>query len=89
MNHLEKERIVQKNVLNLFRENFKNALSDDEILNITPQEKDKTAARYYEAILDIFLIEPEYEGIIKGKVKHTIKKVAKLWSKTPHSFYYS
>lgn len=89
MDILEKERIVQKNIIDLFKENYNNSLSDDEILNTIPQELDKKDTPFYESILDIFLLEPECESIIKGKVKDTVKKVAKLWSKTPHSFYYA
>ncbi|MBQ4822310.1 hypothetical protein [Aquimarina sp. MMG016] len=83
----EKERIVKKNVLEIFKENFKVTKTEEEILNIRPEnEFDANYTDYYESILDIFLIEEEYLENINGKVKHTIKKVTELWNSTPHSF---
>ena len=85
MSPTEKERIVQKNVLQIFKENFNVSKSDDEILDIKPdQELEGNDTCYYEAILDIFLIEPEHLDSIKGKVKDTIKMVAKLWTINLH-----
>ncbi|PKV49734.1 hypothetical protein ATE84_1770 [Aquimarina sp. MAR_2010_214] len=86
MNTLEKERIVKKNVLEIFKENFDVTHTDDEILNIKP-EKEFSAnhIRYYESILDIFLIEDRELKSIKGTVKDTIKKVAELWPIVPNS----
>ncbi|MHA7059896.1 hypothetical protein ACWGOQ_0021895 [Aquimarina sp. M1] len=86
MDILEKERIVQKNVLQIFKENFKAPHSEDEILNYTPSEIEDTATSYYESILDIFYIEPKYLQSIKGNVQDTIKKVAELWSINPYVF---
>ncbi|MDY8138812.1 hypothetical protein [Aquimarina sp. 2201CG5-10] len=87
MDILEKERIVKKNIIEIFKEHFNNFSSDEEILNITPErEFDSNYIKYYESILDIFFIEQEHLGSITGKVKHTIKKVAELWNNTPHSF---
>ncbi|WP_024772569.1 MULTISPECIES: hypothetical protein [Aquimarina] len=86
MDTLEKERIVKKNVLEIFKENFDVTHTDDEILNIKP-EKEFSAnyIRYYESILDIFLIEDRELKSIKGTVKDTIKKVAELWAIVPNS----
>ncbi len=83
---IEKERIVQKNVIEIFKESFKTSLTEDEILDTVPEEKFDNSSSYYESILDIFLIETEYEHSIEGKVRDTVSKVAKLWSKTPYSF---
>ncbi|MFD2564469.1 hypothetical protein [Aquimarina rubra] len=85
MDIVEKERIVQKNVLQIFKENFKAPYSEDEILNYTPSEIEDTVS-YYESILDIFFIEQEYLQSVKGSVKDTIKKVAKLWHINPYAF---
>ncbi|WP_298541276.1 hypothetical protein [uncultured Aquimarina sp.] len=85
MDILEKERIVQKNVLQIFKENFKAPYSEDEILNYTPSDVENTAP-YYESILDIFFIEQEYLQSVKGCVKDTIKKVAELWHINPYAF---
>lgn len=83
----EKERIVQKNIIEIFKENFNVILSDEEILDIWPEKVfDCNYIAYYESILDIFLIEPEHMGDITGKVKDSIKKVAILWEMTPHVF---
>ena len=38
MNTLEKERIVKKNVLDIFKENFDISQTDDEILDIIPEK---------------------------------------------------
>ncbi|WP_109851676.1 hypothetical protein [Aquimarina sp. AU58] len=86
MDTLEKERIVKKNVLEIFKENFDVTHTDDEILNIKP-EKEFSAnyIRFYESILDIFLIEDGELKSIKGTVKDTIKKVAELWAIVPNS----
>ncbi|WP_074408404.1 MULTISPECIES: hypothetical protein [Aquimarina] len=86
MDTLEKERIVKKNVLEIFKENFDVTHTDDEILNIKP-EKEFSAnyIRFYESILDIFLIEDGELKSIKGTVKDTIKKVAELWPIVPNS----
>ncbi|GAA0718758.1 hypothetical protein GCM10009430_17290 [Aquimarina litoralis] len=84
MDILEKERIVQKNVLQIFKENFQSPHSDDEILNYTPSDIDNSTS-YYEAILDIFFIEPIYLQSVQGKVKDTIKKVAELWHINPYA----
>ncbi len=80
MNTIEKERIVKKNILQIFKENFNVAKTDDEILEIKPQkELDDNYMNYYESILDIFLIEPEHLESISGKVTDTIKRVTELW----------
>jgi len=84
MDILEKERIVQKNVLEIFKENFTSPRSEDEILNYAPSELEDTST-YYEAILDIFFIESEYVQSVKGCVKETIKKVALLWDLNPYA----
>jgi len=86
MDILEKERIVQKNVLEIFKENFTTPLSEDEILNHTPPSDMEDAASYYESILDIFFIEPEDLKNVQGSVKNTIKKVAELWNTNPYAF---
>ncbi len=86
MDILEKERIVQKNVLQIFKENFNVTKSDDEILDIKPENEFDVSNSYYESILDIFLLEPEHLESITGKVKDTIKRVAELWTIT---LYYS
>ncbi len=80
----EKERIVKKNILQIFKENFNVTKTDDEILNIKPETEFDISNGYYESILDIFLIEPEHLESISGKVKDTIKKVAELWTLTLH-----
>jgi len=67
----EKERIVQKNVLHIFKENFNVAKTDAEILDIKPENEFGTSNSFYESILDIFLIEPEHQNHIRGKVKDT------------------
>ncbi len=83
MDTTEKERIVKKNILELYRENFNVHQTDDEILNINPKkESESNYIRYYESILDIFHIEEEHLDSITGKVKDTIKKVAELWATT-------
>ncbi len=84
MDTKEKERIVKKNILQIFKENFNVTKTDDEILNIKPETEFDISNGYYESILDIFLIEPEHLESISGKVKHTIKKVAELWTLTLH-----
>ncbi len=79
----EKERIVQKNVLQIFKENFNVTKTDDEILDIKPENEFITNhLNYYESILDIFLIDLEHLDSITGKVKDTIKKVTELWTIT-------
>jgi hypothetical protein len=86
MNILEKERIVKKNILDIFKENFGITHTDDEILDIEPGiEFSVNYIRYYESILDIFLIEDRELKSIKGTVKDTIKKVTELWSVVPNS----
>ncbi|WP_271767618.1 hypothetical protein [Aquimarina algiphila] len=86
MDTMEKERIVKKNILELYRENFNVYQTDDEILNINPKkESGSNYIRYYESILDIFFIEEEHLDSITGKVKDTIKKVAELWTTLPNS----
>ncbi|MBG6131256.1 hypothetical protein IWQ47_002876 [Aquimarina sp. EL_43] len=86
MDTLEKERIVKKNVLEIFKENFDVSHTDDEILNIKPEKEFSTNyIRFYESILDIFLIEDRELKSIKGTVKDTIKKVAELWPIVPNS----
>lgn len=86
MNIQEKENIVRKNVLQIFKENFHVDKTNQEILDIRPdKEFDRNHMRYYEAILDIFLIDPKHLGHIKGKVGDTIKNVAKLWNTNLHS----
>ncbi|MFL1897026.1 hypothetical protein ACJRPK_15085 [Aquimarina sp. 2-A2] len=83
----EKERIVQTNVLHIFKENFKVRKTDSEILDISPEKEfDKNFIKYYQSILDIFFIEQEHLGKITGKVKDTVKKVARLWQTNPHSY---
>ncbi len=87
MDVVEKERVVKKNVLEIFRDNFETRQSDSEILSIRPEkEYDTDFISYYESILDIFLIDQEHLCNITGKVEYTVKKVAELWSMTPHSF---
>jgi len=85
MDILEKQRIVQKNVLQIFKENFKTPQSEDEILDYTPSDME-AASYYYEAIIDIFFIEQEDLQSVKGSVKDTIKKVAELWNVNPYAF---
>ncbi len=87
MNIEEKERIVRKNILQIFKEHFNVAKTDDEILNIKPEKEfENSYLTYYESILDIFLIEHEHLESIRGKVKDTIKKVSELWTITlPYS----
>ncbi|WP_103864276.1 hypothetical protein [Aquimarina sp. I32.4] len=87
MNTLEKERIVKKNILQIFKENFDvSQTTDDEILNIKPdRELSINYAVYYESILDIFFIEDMEPESIKGTVKDTIKKVTELWPMIPNS----
>ena len=86
MNTLEKERIVKKNVIEIFKENFDVVQSDDEILDIKPeQEFSSNYIGYYESILDIFLIEDIHRESIAGTVKDTIKKVTELWAIIPNS----
>lgn len=86
MDTTEKERIVKKNILELYRENFNIYQTDNEILNINPkQESEFNCTLYYESILDIFLIEEEHLDSITGKVKDTIKKVTELWLTLPNS----
>ncbi len=86
MDILEKERVVKKNILHIFKESFNVTKTDDEILDIKPEKEfDLNCIGYYESILDIFLIDHEHLDSITGKVKDTIKKVAKLWVLTPHS----
>ncbi|AXT60841.1 hypothetical protein D1816_10955 [Aquimarina sp. AD10] len=84
MNTLEKERIVQKNVLQIFKENFGVTKTEEEILDIKPENEFElnSTGYYYESILDIFLIEDMHKEYITGKVKDTIKKVAELWTIT-------
>ncbi len=84
MDTLEKERIVTKNILQIFKENFNVAKTDEEILDIHPDKESEASLGYYESILDIFLLEPEHLDKITGKVKDTIKKVAELWTITLH-----
>jgi len=84
MDILEKERVVQKNVLQIFKENFKAPHLENDILNYTPLSTED--ANYYESILDIFFIEPEHLHSVKGSVKNTIKKVAALWNVNPFIF---
>ncbi|GAA4270743.1 hypothetical protein U6A24_00180 [Aquimarina gracilis] len=84
MDILEKERIVQKNVLQIFKENFNVTKTDDEILDIKPENEFDISTSYYESILDIFLLEPEHLESITGKVKDTVKRVAELWTITLH-----
>ena len=86
MDLLEKERIVRVNIINIFKEYFTTPYTEEEILNICPEKNfgDNLVA-YYEAILDIFLIDSKYLINITGDVKHTIGQVAKLWQMTPHS----
>ncbi|TPN83024.1 hypothetical protein [Aquimarina algicola] len=81
MNILEKERIVKKNILELFKESFNVSRTDDEILNIKPEKEFNTnnCKGYYESILDIFLIEDKHKESITGEVKDTVKKVVELW----------
>ncbi len=86
MNIVEKERIVKKNILEIFKENFDVSKPDHEILNIQPEkEYEVNYSTYYESILDIFLIEHEHLESITGKVKDTIKKVTELWTITSYS----
>ncbi|WP_103071714.1 hypothetical protein [Aquimarina sediminis] len=84
MDTLEKERIVKKNVLEIFKENFDVIQTDDEILDIKPEKEfSSNYIGYYESILDIFLIEEEHLDSIAGTVKDTIKRVAELWAILP------
>ena len=86
MDTLEKERIVKKNVLEIFKENFDVPQTDDEILDIKPEKEfNSNCIGYYESILDIFFIEDSHIDTITGTVKDTIKKVAELWSIIPNS----
>ncbi|MEW7290959.1 hypothetical protein [Aquimarina sp. 2304DJ70-9] len=86
MNIVEKERIVKKNILEIFKENFDVSKADHEILNIWPEKEYETDyISYYESILDIFLIDHEHLEGITGKVKDTIKKVVELWTITSYS----
>ncbi|WP_062062426.1 hypothetical protein [Aquimarina longa] len=86
MDTLEKERIITKNVIEIFKENFNVTQTDDEILNIKPEKEFCSNCNgYYESILDIFLIGDMDLESIKGSVKDTIKKVAELWAITPNS----
>ncbi len=88
MDTLEKERIVQKNIIEIFKENFNTNLSEDEILSINPKKAYEDSALYYESILDIFLIEKEYQPVLeRGSVRDTVDIVTRLWSKTPYSLY--
>ncbi|SHI65188.1 hypothetical protein [Aquimarina spongiae] len=84
MNIVEKERIVQKNVLQIFKENFDVAQTETEILDIKPENQfeHELTEHYYDAVLDIFLIDTAHKENITGKVKDTIKKVAELWTIT-------
>ncbi|MBP2834079.1 hypothetical protein J8281_17920 [Aquimarina sp. U1-2] len=84
MDTLEKERIVRKNILQIFKENFNVNHTDDEILDINPEKESEASRSYYETIVDIFLLEPEHRDKITGKVKDTIKNVAELWTITLH-----
>ncbi len=84
MDNSEKERIVKKNILQIFKENFNVIITDDEILDMKPEKESEASLSYYESILDIFLIEPEHLDSITGKVKDTIKKVTELWTITLH-----
>ncbi len=86
MNHTEKERIVKKNILEIFKENFGVTKSEYDILNTCPEEEyEANYISYYESILDIFLIDHEHLESITGKVKDTIKKVTELWTITSYS----
>ncbi len=86
MDILEKERVVKNNILHIFKDNFNGLKTDDEILDLKPQKEfDSNYHTYYETILDVFLIDYEHLENISGKVKDTIKKVAELWTLTPHS----
>ncbi|GGX21867.1 hypothetical protein [Aquimarina muelleri] len=86
MDTLEKERIVKKNVLEIFKENFDVAQTDDEILDIKPEKEfSSNYIGYYESILDIFLIGDNHIDTITGTVKDTIKKVVELWAIIPNS----
>lgn len=86
MDILEKERIVKKNILEIFKESFNVNKEDQEILNIWPEkEYEANYISYYESILDIFLIEHEHLESITGKVKDTIQKVTELWTITTYS----
>ncbi len=89
MNILEKERIVQKNVIQIFKENFGATKTEDEILNIEPRTEFEFNSNtdYYESILDIFLLDEECKEHIEGRVKDTIKKVAKLWTITARYYF--
>ncbi len=84
MDTQEKERIVKKNILQIFKENFNVTKTDDEILNIEPENEFDISNGYYESILDIFFIESEHRESITGKVRDTIKRVAELWTITLH-----
>ncbi|GAA4277217.1 hypothetical protein [Aquimarina mytili] len=86
MNHIEKEHIVKKNILEIFKENFEVTKSDHDILNTWPEKEYETNyISYYESILDIFLIDHEHLEYITGRVKDTIKKVTELWTITSYS----
>ncbi len=87
MDILEKERAVQRNIIEIFKENFGTTITESEILDTIPEKEFKSnLASYYEAISDLFFIEPENLESIKGKVKDTIKRVAELWTVTFHYF---
>ncbi|KAA1245537.1 hypothetical protein [Aquimarina sp. RZ0] len=87
MDILEKERIVKRNIIEIFKENFSNPITEKKILTTIPEEKFKEYRPYYESIMDIFLLESEQEKNIMGSVHTTIKKVAILWNISQHSFY--
>lgn len=87
MDIFEKKRIVKNNILEIFKEHFQSTLSDEEILVSTPKDNYPNFHQYYEAIVDIFLIEPENASSIVGTVNQTIETVAELWETTPHSFF--
>jgi len=87
MDILEKERAVQRNIIEIFKENFGTTITENEILDTIPEQKFKNnLTNYYESISDLFFIEPENSESIKGKVKDTIKRVAELWTVTFHYF---
>lgn len=87
MDLLEKERIVKKNVIEIFKENFSTSETDEEILRLQPEKEfESNYITYYESILDMFFIETDQLEHITGKVHDTIKKVALLWNETPHSY---
>ena len=86
MDILEKERIVKKNIIEIFKDNFGVSKTNEEILKIKPEKEfDDNYISYYETILDIFLIDHTQLENITGTVEETIKKVAQLWTITPHS----